>query len=464
VSVDPDNDKTVFLRPGVGPRPTPAAQPAAPTSSRTRHPAPPAPAQAAAPTPEPLSAPTSVAPAARPSGSPAINVSPLIGAASLLLQLLAQLRSAHHAPNPQALRTRVVQDLGAFERQAREMGIAMEFLRPAHYVLCASIDDVVLNTPWGAASGWAGQTLLAAFHPGARGPDQVFNYLRQMQTEPAKFLPVIELTYLCLSLGFMGRYREARGGSELESLRSEAHATIAAQRPAAEPALSRRWRGVTVPYRPGRRGLPVWVALAGAVALCGGLLFWTSMTLNAASDDLLARVLAIPPVHMPQVVRVADAQPPPPPPVPPEPTVLDRLRASLRADIDSKAVGVLGTPATPIVRIADPEMFAPGSATIRAASLPVLERVAAALRNEAGSIQVIDYTDNRPVRTVQFPSNFQLSKARANAVRTTIAHSLGDPACCSAEGRADADPIAPNTTAEGRDQNQRIEIVLRRLG
>jgi type VI secretion system protein ImpK len=460
VSVDPDDDKTVFLRPGVGRRPTPAAQPATPTPAQIRKPAPPAPAQTAAPTPAP-----SVVPAAHPSISPAINVSPLIGAASLLLQLLAQLRTAQHVPNPQALRTRVVQDLGAFERQAREMGIAMELLRPAHYVLCASIDDVVLNTPWGAASGWAGQTLLAAFHRGARGPDQVFNYLRQMETEPAKFLPVIELTYLCLSLGFMGRYREARGGGELESLRSEAHAAIAAQRPAAEPELSRRWRGVTVPYRPRQRGLPVWVALAGAVALCGGLLFWTSMTLNAASDGLLARVLAIPPVRMPQVVRVAVAQPPPPPPpVPPEPTVLDRLRSSLRADIDSKAVGVLGTLAMPIVRIADPEMFAPGSATIRSASLPVLERVAAALRNEARSIQVIDYTDDRPVRTVQFPSNFQLSKARANAVRTNITRNLGDPACCSAEGRADADPIAPNTTSEGREQNQRIEIVLRQLG
>jgi type VI secretion system protein ImpK len=337
-------------------------------------------------------------------------------------------------------------------------------LRPAHYALCASIDDVVLNTPWGAASGWAGQTLLAAFHRGARGTDQVFDDLRQMETEPAKFLPVIELSYLCLSLGFMGRYREARGGGELESLRSEAHAAIAAQRPAAPPELSRRWRGVAVPYRPQQRGVPVWVALAGAVALCGGLLFWTSMTLNAASDGLLAHALAIPPVRMPQVARVAVAEPPPPPPVPPEPTVLDRLRSSLRADIDSKAVGVLGTPAMPIVRIADPEMFAPGSATIRPASLPVLERVAAALRHEAGSIQVIDYTDNRPVRTVQFPSNFQLSKARANAVRTNIARNLGDPACCSAEGRADADPIAPNTTAEGRQQNQRIEIVLRRLG
>ena len=460
MSVDPDDDKTVFLRLGGGPGPLPVAQPATLTPAQIRRPV-----SARTAPPTPMSAPTpSAVPAAHPSASPASNVSPLVAAASPLLQLLAQLRMAHHASNPHALRARVVQDLGTFQRQAREMGIAMDLLRPAHYALCASIDDVVLNTPWGAASGWAGQTLLAAFHRGARGTDQVFDDLRQMETEPAKFLPVIELSYLCLSLGFMGRYREARGGGELESLRSEAHAAIAAQRPAAPPELSRRWRGVTVPYRPQRRGVPVWVALAGAVALCGGLLFWTSMTLNAASDGLLAHALAIPPVRMPQVARVAVAEPPPPPPVPPEPTVLDRLRSSLRADIDSKAVGVLGTPAMPIVRIADPEMFAPGSATIRPASLPVLERVAAALRHEAGSIQVIDYTDNRPVRTVQFPSNFQLSKARANAVRTNIARNLGDPACCSAEGRADADPIAPNTTAEGRQQNQRIEIVLRRLG
>ena len=133
-------------------------------------------------------------------------------------------------PDPRALRERAVQDLRAFERQARDTGIAMEVLRPAHYALCASIDDVVLNTPWGAASGWAGQTLVATFHHGARGTDQFFDQLRQMRKAPDKFLPVIELMYLCLSLGFMGRYRQARGEGELERVRAEAHAAIAAQR------------------------------------------------------------------------------------------------------------------------------------------------------------------------------------------------------------------------------------------
>jgi type VI secretion system protein ImpK len=63
---------------------------------------------------------------------------------------------------------------------------------------------------------------------------------------------------------------------------------------------------------------------------------------------------------------------------------------------------------------------------------------------------------------VQFPSNFQLSTARAKAASAVVAHTLGNPARLSAEGRADADPIASNKTAEGREQNRRIEIVLHR--
>jgi type VI secretion system protein ImpK len=434
---EPDDDRTVI-------RPVPGG--------RRRSP-PPNPAATSAPTP---------LPAVDPTAAPAISVSPLTVAASPLLQLLARLRAMRRAPDPTVLRERVVQDLRAFERKARDAGIATEVLRPSHYALCASIDDVVLNTPWGAASGWASQTLVGTFHPGARGADLFFDQLRQMRRTPTRFLPAIELMYICLSLGYMGRYRQVRGEGELEQTRSDTHAVIAAQHQAADAELSPRWRGVVVPSQSAPQRLPVWVALAGAVALCGGLFLWASASLNAASDELQSQVLTTPPTRMPQVTRAAIVQPLPPPPAPVEPTVLDRLRASLQQDIDNRAVSLLGTAATPIVRIAGRSMFSPESAVVLSASRPLLERIAAALRNEPGSLQVIDYTDDQPVRTVRFPSNFQLSVARASAVRAIIARDLGDPARISAEGRADADPIASNATAEGREQNRRIEIVLHR--
>jgi type VI secretion system protein ImpK len=74
----------------------------------------------------------------------------------------------------------------------------------------------------------------------------------------------------------------------------------------------------------------------------------------------------------------------------------------------------------------------------------------------------VGYTDNIPIHTVQFPSNFQLSLARAQAARAIIGAGIDDPGRITAEGRGDAEPIAVNTTAEGREQNRRIEVVLYR--
>jgi type VI secretion system protein ImpK len=134
----------------------------------------------------------------------------------------------------------------------------------------------------------------------------------------------------------------------------------------------------------------------------------------------------------------------------------------LKPEIDHGLVSVLGTAATPIMRIASGAIFVPGSAVVRRDAGPLLERIGAALRNEAGSLLVLAHTDNQPIRTVQFPSNFQLSTARANVARSFVARGVGDPTRVSAAGRADADPIASNATAEGREQNRRIEIVFRR--
>ena len=110
-------------------------------------------------------------------------------------------------------------------------------------------------------------------------------------------------------------------------------------------------------------------------------------------------------------------------------------------------------------------MFASGSATVDPSFVPAAEPASApALKEEPGTVEVIGYTDNQPIHTVQFPSNFQLSAARAEAARSIIVRALGDPARLSAEGRGEADPLNRNATPEGREQNRRIEVVLHRPG
>ena len=151
----------------------------------------------------------------------AMAVSPLVAAAGPLLQLLARLRNTAHQPDPGDLRERATQAMRAFEQQARDAGVALDLLRPAHYALCASLDDVVLNTPWGSTGIWDARSLVSTFHQEVRSGERFFDLLAQMRQNPGKFLPVVELMYLCMSLGFQGRYRlSPRGQSYLNCLRT----------------------------------------------------------------------------------------------------------------------------------------------------------------------------------------------------------------------------------------------------
>ncbi len=391
--------------------------------------------------------------------------SPLLAAAAPLLQLLSRLRNTLSQPDPGALRERAVGAVRQFEQVSRETGVPLDQLRPAHYALCASLDDVVQATPWGSQGAWASRSLVSTFHQEVRSGDRFFDVLNQVKQNPGVFLPVLELMYLCLSLGFQGRYRlSPRGPAELDRLREEVFSVIARQRPRPDPDLSPHWRGVPAPYRAVRAEVPVWIAgAAGLLAVCAAYA-WTSFGLNEDSDDLFARMMAARPAQMPAIVRAAPVQPPAPAPPPPSPGALDKLRGFLRPEIEQGLVAVIGTDAVPVVRIRNRGLFASGSAVVQARFDPLLDRIGQALADESGAVQVIGYTDNQPIRSVQFPSNFQLSAARAKAAAAIIARGIGSPGRISTEGRADADPIGNNATPEGREENRRIEVVLRRAG
>jgi type VI secretion system protein ImpK len=385
-----------------------------------------------------------------------MGVNPLVAAAGPLLQLLARLRNMASRPDPGELRERAVRAIRAFEQQTRDAGLPLEQVRPAHYALCASLDDVVLNTPWGSTGVWDARSLVSTFHQEVRSGERFFDLLGQMRQNPGRFLPVVELMYLCLSLGFQGLYRlSPRGPAELDRLREETYAVIARQRQGAEPDLSPHWRGLAVPYRAVRARVPVWVAASAALALLAGLYIWLSLSLGAASDDMFARMLQAPPAQMPQISRAARVEPPPPPAV-------DQLCTLLQPEVSAGTVSVTCNPTTPIIRINNRGMFASGSEVLEARFVPLLARIGDALKGERGRVQVIGYTDNQPIRTVRFPSNFELSTARANAAAGVLGRALGDPSRVAAEGRGEAEPIAANSTPEGREQNRRIEIVLHR--
>lgn len=391
---------------------------------------------------------------------PATGANPLIAAAAPVLAAAIRLGTPR-PPDPERLKRGMVEAIRGFEQRALTTGLDMRSLRAARYALCATIDDLVLNTPWGGASSWTAQSLTSLFHNEVSGGERFFEILEQMQKDLVHHAEMLELMYLCLAIGFEGRYRVLpRGSAALAELRESLYRAIRGRRGEIERELSPAWRGLSVAHTPLAGRMPVWVLATATLGIVCAIYLVFNFSLAGASDLARAELAALPPPGIVAVPRPVAA--PPPPPAPIVAPLAPKLRGFLAPEIKAGLVDVFETPQATTVRLTNRDMFASGSGALNAAALPLLGRIAAALNDAPGAITVNGYTDNQPIHTVQFPSNWQLSQARAEAVAKVLAAHLADPARVRATGRGDADPLSPNTTPEGRQANRRTEIVLTR--
>ena len=403
---------------------------------------------------------------------PKIGINPLVAAASPILAAAIRIASGRgQPPDPDRLRASMVKAVRGFETEALATGLDTRSLRAARYALCATIDDIVLSTPWGSSSSWVQQSLTSVFHNEVIGGERFFDILEQMQTDLGRHSPVVELMYLCTSLGFEGRYRVMpRGVAALTELRDGVYRTIRQRRGDWERELSPHWRGIAAGMRSLANRIPLWAIALATLMLGVGMYIWFTFLLAGMSDAAFSELATIPPAKpMPvkhvaaEVPRPAPGQPaPPPPPVaaPITSTFSDRLRKFLEPEIRAGLVQVFEDAQTVTVRLTNRNMFGSGQATLGAAYLPLLQRIGEAIQDEPGQVVVKGYTDNQKIRTARFPSNFELSLARADAVADVLRSKVSDQKRITTKGLGEANPIADNANADGRQQNRRTEIEL----
>ncbi len=113
------------------------------------------------------------------------------------------------------------------------------------------------------------------------------------------------------------------------------------------------------------------------------------------------------------------------------------------------------------VSVADVLLFDPAQAALRPEALPVLEKIARTVSSVPNEIRVEGHTDNAPIRTGDYPSNWHLSVARSlNVAYYLLEHGAIDPSRMAITGFGEFRPVAPNETPEGRARNRRVDIVL----
>ena len=385
---------------------------------------------------------------AAPTADATSGLNALVAAANPLLRLVPQLRASATHPDPDALREQLVAALRTFEEQARAQGVETPKIRGATYALATVLDETIASTPWGSSGAWAKQTLLVLFHNETWGGEKFFQLLARLAENVPANRDLLELLYACLALGFEGRYRVVENGrSQLEAVRQRLAELLRKDSGEYERALSPHWQGRSAPQRAGWSVAPLWIALSvGAVVLLGGYL-WARHLLSAASDPVYDQI---------QSIRLKG--PPPPEPVPVQ---KPRLATFLEREIAEGLVALREDSRSSVITIRGDGLFASGSAAVADPFRPLLGRIARALAAVPGRVLVVGHTDNQAVSpTGRYPSNWHLSQERARAVAADLVSYGGDPSRFSSEGRADSEPIGPNTTAEGRARNRRVEIVL----
>jgi type VI secretion system protein ImpK len=402
-----------------------------------------------APAPASGAAPIAAAP-----GSPTAAVeefitrggNPLAAAAGPLLILGATVGSMVYQADVEGLRRKAVESVQAFELQARAAGIDPNDVTVARYVICTFLDSAIFQTPWGGQNVWGSRSLLLTFHNEAHGGEKFFTILERMRQDPPRYINLLELQYICLALGFQGKYRlEPNSRAVVQMLQDDLYRLIRARRPGIGAELSSHWQGVKEPKARAFRLVPWWVIVASAAAILLSVLIFLRSRLSDQAAPVVAAL----------AVRGVDTgYEAPPPPVP------SRLKQLLADQEQAGDLGVEEFGARTVVTLKVPELFQSGSTQVAAGQVPLLAAIGRALEAVPGRILVIGHTDDQPLRSFRYADNFELSRERAIAVAQLLKPSLSNFSRVEWTGLGATQPrYLPASSPENRARNRRVEIV-----
>lgn len=142
------------------------------------------------------------------------NLNQLIAAASPLFSLISRYRvkKGKLKVDKSALFNALKHEVMAFTNKARQANYRHNMVLAARYMLCAFLDEAINTTPWGKEQNWQENTLLKFFHNETDGGERFFVLIDEAYKDAPVYLDLLELAYLCLRLGFMGKYRTREDG------------------------------------------------------------------------------------------------------------------------------------------------------------------------------------------------------------------------------------------------------------
>jgi len=376
----------------------------------------------------------------------------LENAAFDILAILPAIRNYQIKLGAEELKIKMIELIKCFEKKAYDANVDSKDVEIACYILCATADEFVLNTPLGANNNWSRHSLLSYFHGETWGGENFFVILANLEKNARQNIDLLEIIYVCLALGFEGKYAiEPDRASQLHELRNRLYKTIVHIRGNIPRPLSIHWKGEEVVAEKLRNALPLWAMLVFLIGILCVTYFYLLIKINDQSSIALVDASRTLTQQMGQFeVKVPEVNE----------SVFARISRLLEQEVERKQVSLNDRQNQIRIVINTDQLFRSGSADIEPSYMQLLQSIGVALMDVEGRVIVEGHTDSIPINTLRFPSNWHLSQARAEQVKILLERAGNEVGRYSIDAKADTQPLAGNDTAEGRAQNRRVELVL----
>ena len=283
------------------------------------------------------------------------------------------------------------------------------------------------------------------FHKEKSGGEKFFQILDRLCAQPARYIDLIELQYVCLALGYEGMYRiDDRGAARLTELQHRLAKLVRDARQIKDEELSVHWKGVEDKRNPIFRYIPWWiVACVGLAVLVIAFVIFAAR-LNSAAEPVMA-ALSQPSVQVEYTAPVSTAS---------------RLKQVLAPQEQAGQLTVEDFGDKTVVTLISSNLFRSGSAQLNPQYNEMIAAIANGLNQVPGKVVIVGHTDDVPVRSLQFADNFELSRERAVSVVRVLQQTLASDARLTWTGVGSSEPrYTPESLPENQSRNRRVEVI-----
>jgi type VI secretion system protein ImpK len=224
-----------------------------------------------------------------------LNQNQLITSADKLFSAITKLKRQKKCPDVAHLQQHLLEKIQKFQTKIETLGYDADSILIARYALSACLDETITKTQWGKTA-WKDLSLLQKLQPETNADENFFIILDRVCQVPNKFIDIIELMYIVLSLGFEGKFQhQIHEESSLKQTINNAYQIIRAQRGEVDKSLS---PSIIIsqkkPLKNKKQYFPVWIMPLIAIIIIAGIYVGFNYLLKTYSDQFGSQAQSIP--------------------------------------------------------------------------------------------------------------------------------------------------------------------------